>query len=64
MPALGSVAEQAVELIRSTPSLAGVMLGGAGLPPRLRGDPRLVICRGVGDAVETVDALVQRASSN
>jgi methanogenic corrinoid protein MtbC1 len=64
MPALGAIAERAVELVRRTPSVAGVMLGGAGLPPRLRGDPRLAICRGVGDAVETVDALVQRASSN
>ena len=64
MPALGAAVEQAVELIRCTPSLAGVMLGGAGLPTRLRGDPRLVICDRVGDALETVDALVQRASSN
>jgi hypothetical protein len=64
MPALGAIAERAVELVRRTPSVAGVMLGGAGLPSRLRGDPRLAICRGVGDAVETVDALVQRASSN
>jgi methanogenic corrinoid protein MtbC1 len=64
MPALGVVVEQAVELIRCTPSLAGVMVGGAGLPSRLRGDPRLVVCRRVTDAVETADALVQRASSN
>jgi MerR family transcriptional regulator, light-induced transcriptional regulator len=64
MPSLGPIAERAVELIRCTPALSGVMLGGAGLPSRLRGDPRLVICRGVGDAVETVDALVQHASSN
>jgi methanogenic corrinoid protein MtbC1 len=64
MPALGAVIEQAVELLRGTPSLAGVMVGGAGLPTRLRGDPRLVVCRRVSDAIETVDALVQRASSN
>jgi methanogenic corrinoid protein MtbC1 len=64
MPALGSVVEDAVAVIRSAPSPAGVMVGGAGVPSRLRGDPRLVICRRVAEAVETVDALVQRASMN
>ena len=62
MPALGSVAERAVELIRY--ALAGRRHARRRRPAPLRGDPRLVICRGVGDAVETVDALVQRASSN
>lgn len=43
---------------------AGFVVGGRGLTSRIRSQPGLEVCRRVSEAVEAVDAMVQRAHAN
>jgi methanogenic corrinoid protein MtbC1 len=51
------------EVQRQWPS-AGFVLGGRGLTSRSRANPGVEVCRRVGEVVEAVDAVVQRAGFN
>jgi hypothetical protein len=51
------------EVQHSTPA-AGFVIGGRGVSARVRAQPRIDVCLRVGDAIEAVDALVQRADMN
>lgn len=63
MPA-GPRLEEAVEEIRLGHPPAAVMLGGAGVAPAMAERRGLTVCDAVADAVDTADALVQRAALN
>jgi methanogenic corrinoid protein MtbC1 len=43
---------------------AGFVVGGAGVTSRIRSRPGIEVCRRVSEAVEAVDAMVQRADLN
>jgi len=64
MPDLGSLLELAIDEIgRGAPGTA-VLVGGAGVPPRLRDRPGLTVATKLADVVDEVDALIERPSLN
>lgn len=54
----------AIERARRFDASVGVVIGGAAADHAVRKDPGTEVCTSVGDVVEIVDALVQRASLN
>jgi methanogenic corrinoid protein MtbC1 len=64
MPRSGARLPATIRAIEAICPGTSFLLGGAGLPARMRERPGLAICRQVSAAVECVDALIQRAALN
>jgi MerR family transcriptional regulator, light-induced transcriptional regulator len=54
----------AIDAIQQAWAAAGFVVGGRGLTSRVRTTPGIDVCARVSEAVESVDAMVQRASLN
>jgi methanogenic corrinoid protein MtbC1 len=64
MPDSAALLDSTIHHLREVRQDAGIIVGGSGVPARLRDMPGLSVCRLAADAVETVDALLQRAALN
>jgi methanogenic corrinoid protein MtbC1 len=64
MPSAGDRLLLAIEEVQDAWPGVGFVVGGNGVSARVRSRPRIEVCRRVGDAIEAVDALVQRADQN
>ena len=64
MPDAAHLVELAVDEVRQGAPGCGILVGGPGVPPRLRPEASLQIARHAADAVESVDALIHRPTLN
>ncbi len=64
MPEAGERVPAAVDAITEANADVCLILGGAGIPPTLIPDPRMVVGRTVAGIVATADRLVRRAGLN
>ena len=64
MPGGGDQVLVAIHEVQQTWSGAGFVIGGRGLTSRVRTLPGIDVCKRVVDAVEAVDAMVKRATTN
>jgi 5-methyltetrahydrofolate--homocysteine methyltransferase len=60
----GARVPAAVDAITETNADVGLILGGAGIPPAVLPDPRVVVERSVAGIVDAADRLVRRAGLN
>jgi MerR family transcriptional regulator, light-induced transcriptional regulator len=64
MPGTGQRLQAAIAAVRAAAPTIGVIAGGAAPPASLASVAGVSVCRHVGDAVETTDALLHRARLN
>ena len=64
MPEAGERVPAAVDAITEADARIGLILGGAGVPPAVLPDPRVVVERSVAGIVDAADRLVRRAGLN
>ena len=64
MPEAGERVPAAVDAITEADADVGLILGGAGIPPAVLPDPRVVVERSVAGIVDAADRLVRRAGLN